>query len=135
MIVANHSKCAVAQAEVQAFLLSACIIDHDVLLAVLKLPPCIGSLLGRVTDELYPDVGSQYTRLGLNLGMNLSEIKVIEHDHQDAYRRLVEIVNWWLKRQENEESSIWRKIIKCLERIEETELARKISDKYHVLVL
>lgn len=104
---------------------------YIILLAVLKLPPCVGSLLVRVTEELYP-VGSMYLRLGLNLGMKLPEINVIEHDYQSVYRRLVEVVNWWLKRQKNEESLIWRKIVKCLEMIEQPELARKISDKYHV---
>ena len=106
---------------------------YIILLAVLKLPPYAGPMLARVINELYPTVG--YVGLGVNLGMGLEEIKVIEHDYQGAYRRLVEVVNWWLKRQENEESSIWRKIITCLERMNETELARKISDKYHVLVL
>ena len=96
------------------------------MLAVLKLPPYTGPLLARVTDALYPTVG--YFELGLNLGMALYEIKGIEHDYPSAYRRLVEVVNWWLKRQKNEESSIWRKIIKCLETMKETELARQISD-------
>ena len=93
---------------------------------MLKLSPYTGPLLARVTDALYPTVG--YFELGLNLGMALDEIKVIEHDYPSAHRRLVEVINWWLKRQKNEESLIWRKIIKCLERMKETELARQISD-------
>lgn len=119
MIIANNSKCGCFIALPPALL--------DIfLLAVLKLPPYAGPLLARVTDALHPTVG--YFELGLNLGMALSDIKVIEHDYQNAYRRLVEVVNWWLKRQKTEESSIWRMIIKCLERMKETELARQISD-------
>ena len=80
-----------------------------------------------MTDALYPTVG--YFELGLNLGMALSEIKVIEHDHKEAHRRLIEVINWWLEREDNEESHIWRKIIECLELIGKLQLARQISER------
>ena len=80
-----------------------------------------------MTDALYPTVG--YFELGFNLGMALSEIKVIEHDHKEARRRLIEVLNWWLERQEDEESHIWRKITECLEEMGRLQLARQINER------
>ena len=93
----------------------------------ISVSPYTGPLLARVTDALYPTVG--YFELGLNLGMALSEIKVIEHDHKEARRRLIEVINWWLEREDNEESHIWRKIIECLELMGKRQLARQISER------
>ena len=90
--------------------------------------PYVEPLLTRVTNELCSAV--RHDELGFNLGMTLSEIEAIEREHQDAYRRLIKVINWWLERQEDEEPHIWRKIIECVKEMGKIRLARQISDRY-----
>ena len=73
------------------------------------------------------DVQAQWDILGIHLGFNQNELRVIELDSKDIEHRRIEMLNKWLKK---EVDPSWEKIIAALENMSESNLASKLRKKY-----
>ena len=69
----------------------------------------------------------QWDVLGIYLGLEESEIKVIERDHHDTARRRIVMLNQWM---EKDVDAPWEKVIDSLEIMSQTSLANQLKEKY-----
>ena len=69
----------------------------------------------------------EWDTLGTYLGLSQSEIRDIEHDHQNTGRRRIVMLDLWVRKEENPS---WVKIIAALEKMSETRLASQLRKKY-----
>lgn len=65
--------------------------------------------------------------LGLKLGLTSPTLKRIESDYHEANRRLAEVVNAWLKKQDNVRTASLRSMVSALWKMGEKTTALAIS--------
>ena len=68
-----------------------------------------------------------WDELGTYLGLEDSEIREIERDHQSTARRRIVMLAKWI---EKDVDASWEKVIEALKSISQTVLALKLEDKY-----
>ena len=73
------------------------------------------------------DVQAQWDILGIHLGFSHNELRVIELDSKDTKHRTTDMLNKWLKKEENPS---WERIIAALETMSELNLASQLRKKY-----
>ena len=64
---------------------------------------------------------------GTYLGLDESEIEVIEHDHNDTARRRIVMLDRWMKKDVN---ASWEKVIDSLNIMSQFRLANQLKEKY-----
>ena len=70
---------------------------------------------------------AQWDVLGIYLGLDESEIEVIERDHHDTARRRIVMLNQWM---EKDVDASWEKVIDSLEIMSQIVLANHLKEKY-----
>ena len=75
--------------------------------------------------ELSPVV--QWDVLGIYLGLEETEIQVIERDHQDTARRRIVMLKKWMEKDSNVS---WEKVISALKSMSQIRLANQLQEKY-----
>ena len=65
--------------------------------------------------------------LGTYLGFSQSEIREIEEDYHSTYRRRMEMLDKWLRKEVNPS---WMKIVTALKKMSELNLADRLTKKY-----
>ena len=73
-----------------------------------------------------PKLGD-FTLLGTYLGLDESEIEVIERDHHDTARRRLVMLSKWI---EKDVDTSWEKLIGSLESMSQIRLANQLKEKY-----
>ena len=69
----------------------------------------------------------QWDMLGTYLGFSQSEIREIEEDYHSTYRRRMEMLDKWLRKEVNPS---WTKIVTALKKMSELNLADQLTKKY-----
>ena len=69
----------------------------------------------------------QWDVLGTYLGLDESEIEVIERDHHDTARRRLVMLSKWI---EKDVDTSWEKLIGSLESMSQIRLANQLKEKY-----
>ena len=70
---------------------------------------------------------AQWDVLGIYLGVEESEIQVIERDHHDTARRRIVMLKKWMEKDSNVS---WKKVIVALESMTQIRLANQLQEKY-----
>ena len=69
----------------------------------------------------------QWDVLGTYLGLDESEIEVIERDHHDTARRRLVMLSKWM---EKDVDASWEKVIDSLKSMSQIRLANQLKEKY-----
>ena len=69
----------------------------------------------------------QWDVLGIYLGLDESDIEVIERDHHDTARRRLVMLSKWSEKDVN---ASWEKVIDSLESMSQIRLANQLKEKY-----
>lgn len=86
-----------------------------------------------LVNELKP-VKDRYGEIGIQLGIEMTQIKAIELEHSTVDRRLSETLDYWL-RGNTEVPICWKSIIDALQQVGGKNLAEQLATKYGVLEL
>ena len=81
--------------------------------------------VGELSSELQEV--TDWHRLGINLGLQVHELKVIERDFQGNERRKEEMLDLWLRR--NPDAG-WRDVVSALQRMGENRVAERMRQNY-----
>ena len=81
-----------------------------------------------LTRELYHTVADRWKPLGILLEIPKGTLAAIATQHSDPHSRLLEMLEWWLKRVDP--PATWSAIADAVEFLGEEQLARELRLKY-----
>ena len=74
----------------------------------------------------YRELDDKWLSLGIELEMDYKELKDMEKNHSDPYRRLIDMFSIWLEKGEN---PTYRKLLEALVEINKKDVAQSICTK------